>query len=86
VYRHDTTSVTEQFGPGLTHQVYDSHICPVDGAPLRTVCGRYITPAPMSAPLGRPCPACTELLDGARPELPGTARRRGGRLGRLLGR
>jgi hypothetical protein len=59
VYWHHTTPVTEQFGAGLTHQVFDARAANrMDGDLLRTACGRLITPAPMSAPIGEPCPAC----------------------------
>ena len=64
MYRCYTTSVTEQFGAGLTHEVYDRDIVPMSGGPLRAACGRYITPAPLSAPIGRPCPACIAQLSG----------------------
>jgi hypothetical protein len=63
-YRRDTTPVTDQFGAGLTHQVFDAHATHrVQGARLRTVCGRYVTPAPMIGPVGAPCPVCVAILN-----------------------
>lgn len=65
MYWHYATPVTEQFGAGLTHQVFDVHAANrLDGHLVRAVCGRLITPAPMSAPSGRPCPACALRLKG----------------------
>jgi hypothetical protein len=50
--------VTDCSGQGLTHQVYDLHLCSHTSGPLPTVCGSAILPAPMASPIGRPCPEC----------------------------
>lgn len=61
----DTTPITDQFGARLAHQVFDAHASyRAYGAHLRTVCGLYITPAPMIGPVGAPCPACAAILNG----------------------
>lgn len=56
-----TTPVTSQFGERAAHQVLDWHTGDGTGL-LRTVCRRWIVPAPMTAPLGEPCPTCVALI------------------------
>jgi hypothetical protein len=63
-YSTYTTLVTSQFGERVTHHVLDRHAFDVTDQ-LLTVCGRLIVPAPMVAPLGKPCPACVALVPGA---------------------
>jgi hypothetical protein len=65
-YSAYTTLVTSQFGERVAHQVLDRHAFDVTGQ-LRTVCGRLIVPAPMVAPLGKPCSACAALVPGRPP-------------------
>jgi hypothetical protein len=55
--RHWTTPLTDQFADQLTHQVADGHAARADNG-VRAICGRFITPAPLAAPVGKPCPAC----------------------------
>jgi hypothetical protein len=65
VYQWDATPITDQFGARLAHQVFDTNAAGrTQDARLQTVCGRYITPAPMIGPVGTPCLACTTILDG----------------------
>ena len=61
-----TTLVTSQFGKRTAHQVLDWHAGDRTGL-LRTVCGRLIVPAPMVAPVGKPCTACVALIPGRPP-------------------
>lgn len=61
-----TTLVTSQFGERTAHQVLDWHAGDGTGL-LRTVCGRLIVPAPMVAPIGKPCSACMALIPDQRP-------------------
>jgi hypothetical protein len=71
-----TTLVTSQFGERAAHQILDQR--PGDGTGLlRTVCGRWIVPAAMVAPLGKPCPACSALVPDRRQRaaVPGRERR-----------
>lgn len=76
-----TTPVTSQFGERTTHQVFDQHTGDVADR-LPTVCGRWIVPAPMVAPLGMPCPVCVALVP-ARP-VGGASRGRERRWRKLL--
>ncbi len=58
-----TTPVTEQFGAGLAHEVFDDHAGRQPATGLRrAACGRFIVPAAMTAPAGPPCPACQANL------------------------
>jgi hypothetical protein len=63
-YSAYTTLVTSQFGERVTHHVLDRHAFDVTDQ-LLTVCGRLIVPAPMVAPLGKPCSACVALVPDA---------------------
>ncbi|QYN37816.1 hypothetical protein K1T35_11565 [Pseudonocardia sp. DSM 110487] len=72
-YSAYATLVTSQFGERAAHQVLDWHAGDRTGL-LRTVCGRLIVPAPMVAPIGTPCTACTALAPG-RPPARGRGRR-----------
>lgn len=67
MYWYWTTPVTDQFGEQLAHHVSDREAAlPTHGA-IRTVCGQFITPAPMSAPEGELCPRCAINLSLVRP-------------------
>jgi hypothetical protein len=68
-YRHETSPVTDQFGTGFAHQIFDAHATSQHHEThLRTVCGEYITAAPMISPVGPPCPACAAILVELLPE------------------
>jgi hypothetical protein len=69
-----TAPVTDQFGDRIAHQVFDQHMNPESiGGALRTVCGEWIIPAPLMAPIGNPCAVCSTKI-GSRTE-PRTPRR-----------
>jgi hypothetical protein len=60
---------------GQAHDVTDENAAAgrATGAYL-TLCGYLVVPAPMIAPVGRPCERCAAVLAGHRPA-PATARR-----------
>jgi hypothetical protein len=61
-----TTPVTAQFGDRFAHEVADRDVYEQnDRGAMRAVCGEWIVPAPMTSPVGKPCPACTSNLDCA---------------------
>ncbi|GAA1254352.1 hypothetical protein GCM10009609_17160 [Pseudonocardia aurantiaca] len=68
--RHWTTPLTDQFGDQLTHQVPDGPAAGTENGVLRAICGRLITPAPLAAPDGKPCPACAAEVTPPSPQQP----------------
>lgn len=75
---------------GIAHQITDEVMAAAmaDQAPYEAVCGHIVTPAPLIAPNGRPCPRCAMFLRAQR-TLPDrieldARHRRSGWLGRLL--
>jgi hypothetical protein len=63
-----TTLITDQFGGQLAHHVSDAYAANrMHGEALRTICGRFITPAPLSAPEGELCPLCAARLPSYQP-------------------
>jgi hypothetical protein len=58
-----TTPVASQFGDRLTHQILDLNINSDAGdGSLRTICGKWIIPAPMISDIERSCPICTWMI------------------------
>ena len=54
-----STPVTNQFGDGLAHQVYDRYVTQnADDGVMFALCGQRIVPAPMASPEGKPCEEC----------------------------
>jgi hypothetical protein len=58
-----------------------AHYLPVDrglelsaAGKARALCGRIFLPAPLTAPLGRPCPLCETVLEPAAAHPTSTAR------------
>jgi hypothetical protein len=54
--------ITEQFGHQQAHRVADEEYAfPRCGGRFQALCGRLITPAPLMAPIGRPCLECADV-------------------------
>jgi hypothetical protein len=61
-----TNPITAQFGVPVAHEVTDEAFA-VGRGEYEAVCGVVFVPAPLVAPLGRPCPECLSVLAAARP-------------------
>jgi hypothetical protein len=79
-----TSPITAQFGARIEHKVTDDAFAASQGE-YEAMCGCVFLPAPLTAPPGRPCPACLDILTAAHQTTARrSVRRRVGLLQRLV--
>jgi Helix-turn-helix domain len=76
-----TTSITEQLGAQVAHEVTDDAFAAAKRGEFEALCGCVFVAAPLIAPSGRPCPECLNVLAAHRAAATAAVaqpRRRGG--------